>query len=217
VAYSAEHSAVPARFITGLACQNDNLISTHSNPFHLLPHTLKRRSYVAIVGASSRRSVDKVDREADTESTLAPSERSRSRSRASHNSERRQGQGQEQEQGHGQEQRWRKGHYRGITFDDILPPHLITSAPPPGAEQKQTQTRGGRGRPKSAEVPSKAATTSTIPSTSEPRSSTTKHSYPSVKHSGGKSRIHATARALVRRLTLAPKRDSRRRGGYEAV
>jgi len=151
------------------------------------------------MGESSHRSTEKVDREPDAESTLVPSERS------THSPERRQGQGQEDEH-----QR-RRGHYRGITFDDILPPHLIANAPPPGTEQKQ-----GRKRPKSTELPPTTDIT-----TSEPPRSSTKRSYPSLKHSGsgGKSRLQATARALVRRLTVAPKREreSRRRSGYDPV
>ena len=155
------------------------------------------------MGASSLRSVDKVDRERDTDSTDAPSYYSG----PIPTSEKRD---QDQEP---PKERKGKGHYRGITFEDILPPDLIANAPPPGVDQK-------RERPKSAQLPSTSSSPSTT-TTAERRSSTsTKRSYPPMKqHSGGKSRFHATARAIVRRLTVSkPKQDSRRRsGGYEAV
>jgi len=155
------------------------------------------------MGASSLRSVDKVDREPDTDSPsyysgpIPTSEK------------------QEKEQEPPKEKEWKgKGHYRGITFEDILPPDLIANAPPPGVDQK-------RERPKSAQLPSTSSSSSPPTTTAERRSSTsTKRSYPPMKqHSGGKSRFHATARAIVRRLTVSkPKQDSRRRsGGYEAV
>ena len=110
----------------------------------------------------------------------------------------------------------RRGHYRGITFDDILPPHLITNAPPPGPEQKQKQQ--GRSKPVVERRRSTAAPTTSSSSSSPPPPST-KRNYPSVKKqssSGGKSRFHATARALVRGLSMV-KRNSRGGGGYEAV
>ena len=113
----------------------------------------------------------------------------------------------------------RQGHYRGITFDDILPPHLITNAPPPGPEQKQKQQ--GRSKPVVERRRSTAAPTTTTTSSSSPAPPppSTKRNYPSVKKqssSGGKSRFHATARALVRGLSMV-KRNSRGGGGYEAV
>lgn len=155
------------------------------------------------VGASILRSVDKVDREPDTDSTDSPSDYSSLPSPTSET--------QEQES----KDRKGKGHYRGITFEDILPPHLITNAPPPGADQIR---RGGR--PRSAEIPSTSSSSPPTTTTERRASTSTKRSYPPLKkqHSGGKSRFQATARALVRRLTLSkPKQDSRRRGAYEAV
>lgn len=104
----------------------------------------------------------------------------------------------------GPEQQTRRGHYRGITFDDILPPHLITNAPPPNVDPKQKTKSASR-----APTPSTATTTTMAPS---------KRNYPSAKKSsgGGKSRMRATARALIRSLSVV-KRGSRGRGGYEAV
>lgn len=145
------------------------------------------------MGASTLRSVDKVD----TDSKDSPSYYSG----PVPTSEKR-------EQEPSKEKEWKKGHYRGITFEDILPPHLITNAPPPGVDPK-------RGRPKSAELPSTPSST-----TAKRRSSTSsKRSYPPMKqHSVGKSRFHATARALVHRFTVSkPKQDSRRRSGYDPV
>jgi len=109
----------------------------------------------------------------------------------------------------------RRGHYRGITFEEFLPPQFISSAPPPMAEQLK---RGSVRLPKPADADGPPAATSLK---SEPSA---KRSYPSAKHSdngksggGGsgksKSRIRSTARALVRGLTMK-KRDSK---GYEAV
>ena len=110
----------------------------------------------------------------------------------------------------GSERQTRRGHYRGITFDDILPPHLMANAPPPGAEQKRSSPAERR---HSAAPPS----SSIDPTTLEPRPST-KRNYPSAKKgTGGKFRLRATARALARSLSMV-KRDSRGRGGgYEAV
>ena len=156
------------------------------------------------MGASILRSVDKVDREPDTDSTDSPSDYSSLPSPTSETTQ------QERES----QDRKGKGHYRGITFEDFLPSDRIGNAPPPGADQIR---RGGR--PKSAEIPSTSS--SSVTTTAERRASTsTKRSYPPLKkqHTGGKSRFQATARALVRRLTLSkPKQDSRRRGAYEAV
>ncbi|KAI0302971.1 hypothetical protein BC826DRAFT_323195 [Russula brevipes] len=100
-----------------------------------------------------------------------------------------------------------RGHYRGPTFEEILPPHLITNAPPPGADEKQGRSK------KSNE------NRSTSSATAEQRPSPIKRSYPSIKHSpsGGKSRfgVGAKARALVRGLTS--RRKSRAVSGYEVV
>jgi hypothetical protein len=110
-----------------------------------------------------------------------------------------------------------RGHYRGITFEEILPPQFISSAPPPMVEQPK---RGTVRHPKPADADGPPAATS-------PKSeSSVKRSYTSAKHSdsgksggsgggsSGKSRIRSTARALVRGLTMVKKRDSQR---YEAV
>lgn len=111
----------------------------------------------------------------------------------------------------------RRGHYRGITFEEILPPQFISNAPPPMVEH--TTKRGSVRHPKPADAGGPPAATSLR---SEP---SVKRSYPSTKHSdggksgggagagSGKSRIRSTARALVRGLTMK-KRDSQ---GYEAV
>ncbi|KAH9037662.1 hypothetical protein EDB85DRAFT_1935767 [Lactarius pseudohatsudake] len=103
-----------------------------------------------------------------------------------------------------------RGHYRGITFEDILPPQFISNAPPPTVEQKRGSVR--RSKPADAHGPPAATSL-----TSEPpakRSFPAKH--PDNKSGGGgsKSRIRNTARALVRGLSMAKKRDSQ---GYEAV
>ena len=98
-----------------------------------------------------------------------------------------------------------RGHYRGITFEEILPPQFISNAPPPTVEPKHGSTR----HTKSSDVDG-------LPVTSE---SPVKRSYPSAKPSdskpsGGNSRIRNTARALARGLSIMKKRDSQ---GYEAV
>ena len=144
----------------------------------------------------------------------------------------------------GSDRRAGGGHYRGITFDDILPPHMITSAPPsPDAadgkgKQKQKQKRGhskaasasfsssssAGERPSRHSLPASMTPTATAAATDEQlRTPPSKRNYPSGKKlsvggSGGKSRMRATARALVRGLSVVKmKRDSRGRGGYEAV
>ncbi len=146
---------------------------------------------VTTVGASSHQSVDGVDREPDGDSTLSPSER-----RSIHSSEK---QEQEKEQ---------RGHYRGVTFEDIVQPDLIASAPSLDDERKRGMFR----RFGKSSTPS--TTTTTIP---EPRS-TTQRSYPPVKHCGAKSRFKATVRALVPHLSI-PKRGSGcgRRSDYEPM
>jgi len=130
--------------------------------------------------------------------------------------------------GSDQQQTWRKGHYRGITFDDILPPHMITNAPPPDAaadgkqkqKQKQKQKRGGHSTPERHSLP--APSTMTMDQSS-PRPPSAKRNYPSGKKppsSGGGAggRMRATARALVRGLSVVKmKRNSGGRSGYEAV
>ncbi len=124
-----------------------------------------------------------------------------------------------------QQQQTRKGggHYRGITFDDILPSHMIASAPPPEeANRKQKQKRGhSKAASAPAAAPAEHRQSSTVTPPSEPPRTPTKRNYPSGKKlsvdgGGGKSRVRATARALVRGLT-AVKRNSRGGGGYEAV
>ena len=106
-----------------------------------------------------------------------------------------------------------RGHYRGITFEEILPPQFISNAPPPMVEQPK---RGTVRHPKPADAEGPPAAASLRSELS------VKRSYPSAKHSdsdksggsSGKSRIRSTARALVRGLTMVKKRDSQR---YEAV
>ena len=101
--------------------------------------------------------------------------------------------------GSGQQQQ--HGHYRGITFEEILPPHLIMNAPPPGVEQK-------KGSSKSTERPP----------TSEPPPPVKRSYPPAVKRSGGKSRFRDTARALVRRFSISvARKDTGKRRGYEVV
>jgi len=148
------------------------------------------------VGASSHQSVDGVDRDPDRDSTLSPGER-----RSIHSSEK---QEQEKEQ---------RGHYRGITFEDIVQPDLIASAPSLDDERKRGMFR----RFDKSSTPSTTTTTTTTTTIPEPRS-TTKRSYPPVKHCGAKSRFKATLRALVPRLSI-PKWGSGygHRSDYEAV
>ncbi|KAI0269383.1 hypothetical protein BC834DRAFT_1031639 [Gloeopeniophorella convolvens] len=96
------------------------------------------------------------------------------------------------------------GHYRGITFDQILPAHLITNAPASPVDDKHPHrsARGSEGDSAAAPPP-------------------VKREYPAPAKAPGKSRIKSTARALVRGLSLAKKKPStkreRERGGYEAV
>ena len=98
----------------------------------------------------------------------------------------------------------RHGHYRGITFEEILPPQFISNAPSPAVEPKHGSFR--HPKPANADGPTAA---------SEPP---VRRSYPSAaaKSSDGKSnsRIRNTARALARGLSIMKKRDSQ---GYEAV
>jgi hypothetical protein len=97
----------------------------------------------------------------------------------------------------------RRGHYQGITFEDILPPQFISNAPSSTVEPKHGLVR--HPKPANADGPPAAA--------SEPP---VRRSYPSAKSSDGKSssRIRNTARALARGLTMKKKRDSQ---GYENV
>lgn len=95
----------------------------------------------------------------------------------------------------------RRGHYRGITFEEILPPQFISNAPSPTVEPKHGPVR----RSANADAP---------PPASE---SAVRRSYPPAKKSSdGKSnsRIRNTARALARGLSIMKKRDSQ---GYETV
>jgi hypothetical protein len=108
-----------------------------------------------------------------------------------------------------------KGHYRGITFEEILPPHLITNAPASDVDQKQERRKSVLRRPNSESSTSAATTTETESPPLPPPP--TKRAYATVKHStGGKSRLRATARALARHLTVV-KRDHQSRRGYEVV
>lgn len=112
-----------------------------------------------------------------------------------------------------------RGHYRGITFEEFLPPQFISSAPPP------TQPKRGSVRyPKpsdNTDGPPEAAAASLTGQPSVKRYPSAKRTD-SAKSGGGagasksRSRIRLgnTARALVRGLSMAKKRDSQ---GYEAV
>jgi len=95
-----------------------------------------------------------------------------------------------------------QGHYRGITFEEILPPHLITNAPSPEVDQEQERREYGAARP-----PASCTSASTAAKAELLRVSSTKCGYPSVKNLGSESRLRATARALVRHLSVT-KRDS---------
>jgi hypothetical protein len=102
---------------------------------------------------------------------------------------------------------------------------MITSAaPPPDAaadgkrKQKQKQKRGHS----AAERPSPSRHSVPPPSSSttmeQPRFPRSKRNYPSEKKLSGGGRMRATARALVRGLSVVNvKRDSRGRSGFEAV
>ena len=96
----------------------------------------------------------------------------------------------------------RRGHYRGITFEEILPPQFISNAPSPTVEPKRGPIRRSN-QPANANAP---------PAASEP----VRRSYPPAKSSDSKSnsRIRNTARALARGLSIMKKRDSQ---GYENV
>jgi len=134
------------------------------------------------MGVSSHRSVDRVDHEPDGDSTLSPSER-----QSIHGSEKQE----EKLEPEPDQEKEKRGHYRSLTFEDILPPHLIATAPSLDDERKRGMfCRSGK---------SSTPLTTTIP---EPRSRT-KRGYPLVKHSGTKSRFKATVRALVRPLSIS--------------
>jgi hypothetical protein len=100
----------------------------------------------------------------------------------------------------------RGGHYRGITFEEILPPHLITTAPPPEVEQPKRSSTQYQKRGPGPKTSSMAAPPSI------------KRSYQPVKRPGGKFGFRDTARALMRSFTSGKrKRNSRGRGSYEVV
>ena len=126
----------------------------------------------------------------------------------------------------------RNGHYRGMTFDDILPSYMIANAPPPGADEKQQKRRRDSKAPSSSSAgpsrsrgsfspPSSTTTTATTMEQQQQPRSPSKRDYPSGKKhssSAGGGRMRATARMLARGLSVVRmKRDSRGRGGYEAV
>jgi hypothetical protein len=100
------------------------------------------------------------------------------------------------------------GHYQGITFEDILPAHLITNAPPPVVEQPKRSSTQHRNQ-----APGPETKTSPI---ADPPLPSIKRSYTPMKRPGGKFRFRDTARALMRSFTSA-KRNSRGRGSYEPV
>ncbi len=108
-----------------------------------------------------------------------------------------------------------------MTFDDILPPHMITRAPPPSAADadEKKRRRGGRGHSKTASAPERPSPPSI--SMESPRPPSAKRNYPTGKKpsfGGTGSRMRATALALVRGLSVVKmKQNSRERGGYEAV
>ncbi|KAI0250562.1 hypothetical protein BJV78DRAFT_1218573 [Lactifluus subvellereus] len=115
----------------------------------------------------------------------------------------------QQEQGQEPQQQQQREHYRGITFGDILPAHLIMNAPPPTVDR---QKRGSVRFPKPTERPPTPSVTEKPPPINR--------SYPSAKRSGGKSLLRNTARALVRVITVAKKdtpKDTRRRSEYGVV
>lgn len=109
-------------------------------------------------------------------------------------------------------------HYRGITFDDILSPDMITSAPPPVPD-----AAAGGGKQKRRRHSKAASSSSSESSTMEqPRSPGSMRNYPSSpeKKLSSAGRMHATARAFVRGLSVMKvKRDSHRRSAskYGAV
>ena len=124
--------------------------------------------------------------------------------------------------------------YRGITFNDILSPHMITTAPPPDAdakgEQKRRHPKAKAASASVAERPSPSRLHSAPPSSwstmkvERPRSPPSKRNYPTSEKKllsgggGGKSRMRATARAIFRGLSVVNvKRDSRGRRGFEAI
>ncbi len=95
---------------------------------------------------------------------------------------------------------------------------MITNAPPPKVDQKE-QKRGHSNTASAAEQRASRLSTVSAPSPTkaEQTRSPTKRDYPSEKASdvgadGGKSRMHAATRALVRGLSVI-KRDSRKGGG----
>jgi len=92
----------------------------------------------------------------------------------------------------------RQEHYRGITFEEILPPQFISNAPPTG---KQSKHRRPVQHPKSANADGPPAAV--------------KRSYPSdSSKSRSRIRLGNTVRALVGNMTMVKRRDSQ---GYEAI
>lgn len=97
---------------------------------------------------------------------------------------------------------------------------MITSAPPLDADEKQQRkiakeasSSSSADEPRHQSVQQRPLSSSlSSPSSSKQRN------YPSGKNLAGGGRMRATARALVRGLTVVKmKRDSRGRAGYEAV
>ncbi len=105
-----------------------------------------------------------------------------------------------------------RGHYRGITFEEILPPQFISNAPPPTAETKRGSVR--LPKPSDSHGPPAASSLTSEPPAKRSYPSASKHSDSKPSGGGGQSRIRKTARALVRGLSMAKKRDSR---GYGTV
>jgi hypothetical protein len=124
-------------------------------------------------------------------------------------------------------------HYRGITFNDILSPHMITSAPPPAADAAGGRKQKRRRHPKATSSSSSAAEhpspsrqsvppsswTSTMDPMGQPRPPSKRNHYPESEKKLSGGRMRATARAVARGLSvLNVKRDSPagRRSGFDS-
>jgi hypothetical protein len=106
------------------------------------------------------------------------------------------------------------GDYRGITFEDILPSHLITNAPPPTIEQRQK--RGSVRLSKAPPAPAAERHNSAPVPVKDRSPPSMKRSYPTVKRSGeNKSRLRSTMHTLMRSFTFAKREGRGRTAGYE--
>jgi len=118
-------------------------------------------------------------------------------------------------------------HYRGITFDDFLYPHVITSAPPPPEAEKRSRSRNGRHSNKATSEGSRPELSLLIPPPSLPTSvplpsNISEENLKKLSGGGGgggggegKSRMRATARAFVRGLSVIKKGGSQEEGEYD--